>query len=94
MKILKWILVFILIVVVILLSIAFITHNPTIVEVNLLLMTLPKAKLAVWLIVFFVLGGVMGVLVSSALLVKEKAARLRVEKRLQTTSKLITGQTR
>lgn len=93
MRILKAILLFIIAVLVFMVSLAFITHNQTPVTVDLLLIRLPEATLAIWLISFFVLGGLVGLIVSSLLILREKQARIRVEKRLRTTSKLITGHT-
>lgn len=93
MRFLKAIFFLIIAILVFMLSLAFITHNQTAVSVDLLLMQLPEAPIATWLIVFFVLGGVFGLIASSLLIFREKQARVRVEKRLRTTSKLITGHT-
>lgn len=93
MRFLKAIFFLIIAILVFMLSLAFITHNQTAVSVDLLLMRLPEAPIATWLIVFFVLGGVFGLIASSLLIFREKQARIRVEKRLRTTSKLITGHT-
>ena len=91
MRILKTIFLVIMAVLVFVLSLAFITHNQTPISVNFLWAQLPELAVSSWLIIFFVAGGLFGLGVSSLLLLKEKQARLRVEKRLRTTSKLITG---
>ena len=72
---------------------AFITRNPTMVEVDLLFKQLPAMAISHSLIGFFISGGLLGLLVSSWLLFKERRARLSAEKRLRTTSQLITGET-
>ncbi len=78
---------------VLLFGLAFIVHNQAMVSVDLLFIRLPEWNLSLWLIVFFVAGGVSGLTLSATLILKEKSARIRVEKRLRTTSKLITGHT-
>ncbi|HAB55018.1 MAG TPA: hypothetical protein DCE61_01220 [Cellvibrionales bacterium] len=93
MGILKTIFLVIMAILVFVLSLAFITHNQTPIGINLLWTQLPELAVSSWLIIFFVAGGLVGLAVSSLMLIKEKQARLRVEKRLRTTSKLITGQT-
>ncbi len=93
MRFLKTLLIIIISLLVLALSFAFVAHNQTLVSVDLLFMRLPEASLSTWLIVFFVAGGLVGLCVSSALILREKQARMRVEKRLRTTSKLITGHT-
>ena len=93
MRFLKAILFFIIAILVFMVSLAFITHNSTAVTVNLLFIRLPELSLAIYLIIFFVLGGLVGLMFSSLLILREKQARIQVEKRLSTTSKLITGHT-
>ena len=93
MRILKTIFLVIMAILVFVLSLAFITYNQTPIGINLLWTQLPELAVSSWLIIFFVVGGLFGLAVSSLMLIKEKQARLRVEKRLRTTSKLMTGQT-
>ena len=76
---------------VVLLGLAFVTHNQTIVSVDLLFGSVNEAQLGVWLIGFFIMGGILGLLASSALLIREKAARVRLEKRMRKSSKIIAG---
>ncbi len=94
MRIIKFIIFFVLAVSVLFFSFAFITHNRTPVEVNLLIVQLPPLSLSSWLIGFFIVGGLLGLMAGSLIIAKEKQARIRVERRLQTTSKLITGETK
>tara|TARA_B100000768_G_scaffold130706_1_gene121358 strand:+ start:270 stop:554 length:285 start_codon:yes stop_codon:yes gene_type:complete len=94
MRIFKTLLVIILVSIIVLLCAAFITRNPTVVGVDLLFKQLPPMAISHSFIGFFISGGLLGLLVSSWLLFKERRARLNAEKRLRTTSQLITGETR
>jgi uncharacterized integral membrane protein len=93
MRIVKTLLLVILVSATVLLCAAFITRNPAVVEVDLLFKQLPAMAISHSLIGFFISGGLLGLLVSSWLLFKERRARLSAEKRLRTTSQLITGET-
>ena len=93
MRIVKTLLLVIVVITIVLLCAAFITRNPTVVEVDLLFKQLPAMAMAHSLIGFFISGGLFGLLVSSWLVFKERRARLSAEKRLRTTSQLITGET-
>lgn len=93
MRIVKFLLLIIAVSFVVLLCAAFITRNPTVIEVDILFKQLPAMAISHSLIGFFISGGVLGLLVSSGLLFKERRARLSAEKRLRTTSHLITGET-
>ena len=93
MRIVKTLLLVIVVITIVLLCAAFITRNPTVVEVDLLFKQLPAMAMAHSLIGFFISGGLLGLLVSSWLVFKERRARLSAEKRLRTTSQLITGET-
>ena len=93
MRIVKTLLLVIVVSATVLLCAAFITRNPAVVEVDLLFKQLPAMAIPHSLIGFFISGGLLGLLVSSWLLFKERRARLSAEKRLRTTSQLITGET-
>ena len=93
MRIVKTLLLVLVVITIVLLCAAFITRNPTVVEVDLLFKQLPAMAMAHSLIGFFISGGLLGLLVSSWLVFKERRARLSAEKRLRTTSQLITGET-
>ena len=93
MRIVKTLLLVLVVITIVLLCAAFITRNPTVVEVDLLFKQLPAMAMAHSLIGFFISGGLFGLLVSSWLVFKERRARLSAEKRLRTTSQLITGET-
>jgi len=91
MRLIKGLFVLLCLLVVVLLGLAFITHNQTVVKVDLLFFAINDVKLGIWLTLFFVFGGILGLLASSALLVKEKAARVRLERRMRKSSKIIAG---
>lgn len=91
MRVIKTLLLFAVLIILALIGLAFITHNQLLVTVNLLLVESIEAPIYLWLIGFFIMGGLFGLLFSSLLILKEKTARLQLERRLQNTSKLITG---
>lgn len=72
-------------------AMAFITHNQGSASVDLLFADPIEASLATWLIVFFAAGALLGLFASSLLLLTERARRKRTEKRMQNTSKLLSG---
>ncbi len=74
-----------------LLCFAFVEHNKSVVSLDLLLVQFEAKPLSLWLVVFFLTGALSGLVASSLLLLRERAARSRVEKKLRTTSKLLTG---
>tara|TARA_S200000501_G_scaffold83340_2_gene75522 strand:+ start:1962 stop:2246 length:285 start_codon:yes stop_codon:yes gene_type:complete len=92
MRIVKSLFLIIVVSTIVLLCAAFIARNPTIIEVDLLIKQLPAMAISYSLIGFFISGGLLGLLVSSWLLFKERRARISAEKRLRTTSQLITGE--
>ena len=73
------------------LALAFIVHNPSELTIDVLFGEEINAPVYLWLIGCFVLGGLFGLIVSSVLIAKERAARLRAERRLESTSKMISG---
>jgi len=94
MSVLKAVVSLFFVAIVALFSLTFISHNPAQIAVDLLLFQLPPARVAIWLLVFFIAGCLLGCLAFFVLWLKERVARRRVEKRLQTTSQLITGDIR
>jgi len=91
MRIIKFAIGLVLALLVVLLGLAFITHNQQLVTVNLLAINAIEAPVYLWVIGSFAIGGLLGLFFSGFLILKEKAARQRLEKRLQNTSKLIAG---
>lgn len=67
---------------IIVIAVLFTVHNETPVSVDLVFMTLPEASLAVWLTIVFVLGAVIGVLISSSTILVLRTRLKRAEKKL------------
>lgn len=91
MRVIRFLLLLAFVLVFIFLALAFITHNQTLVSVNLLFVPVFEAQLAIWLIGFFIAGSACGLLASMLVIIKEKTVRRRMERRMQQTSKMISG---
>ena len=91
MQLLKNIFLFLLFILFSLFAFVFITRNTNQVAIDFLFYKTPYIPFSLWLILFFILGGILGVLTSLYLLIKERRLRKQIEKRLKTTSELITG---
>ncbi|MBT8138375.1 MAG: DUF1049 domain-containing protein [Gammaproteobacteria bacterium] len=91
MRILKTLLLLAIILVFAFFSLAFITHNQGNAVIDLLFIPPIEARLASWLIGFFVVGVVLGLFASTLMLLAERTRRKRTEKRMQNTSKLLSG---
>lgn len=91
MRFLKLLIGLIVVVIVAFLALAFITHNQAVASVNWLIWEPITAPVYAWLIGVFVLGGLLGLLFSSFLIAKERSARRRAERRLESTSKMMSG---
>ncbi len=87
MRFLKMIIVFLLSVVILMVGIMFTIHNTEKVSIDLVFLTLPEASLSLWLIAAFVLGGVLGFLLSSVAVVSLKARLMGSRRKVNATSK-------
>lgn len=87
MRFLKMIIVFLLSVVILMVGIMFTIHNTEKVSIDLVFLTLPEASLSLWLIAAFVLGGVLGFLLSSIAVVSLKARLMGSRRKVNATSK-------
>lgn len=87
MRFLKMIIVFLLSVVILMVGIMFTIHNTEKVSIDLVFLTLPEASLSLWLIAAFVLGGVLGFLLSSVAVVSLKARLMGSRRKINATSK-------
>lgn len=90
MRFLKSLLVFVGVLAVVLLGVAFLSHNQSVVVVDLLFLPALELKLGYGLAGSFIAGGFLGMLFSLPVLLKEKATRRRVERRMQNNSKIIS----
>ncbi|MGB5325133.1 MAG: lipopolysaccharide assembly protein LapA domain-containing protein [Pseudomonadales bacterium] len=91
MRIVKTLLFLVLIILFAFLALAFITHNEGSATVDLLFIAPIELRLATWLILFFVFGVTLGLLASTLMLLGERARRKRTERRMQNTTKLLSG---
>lgn len=87
-KLIFWVLLSLL---VIAFALAFMTNNATPITLDFYVFKLGELSVGIWLALAFVAGGFTGMAASSGVIFRERAARVQVEKRLRTTSKLITG---
>lgn len=90
----RWIgrvLVIIVLLLVLAFGLLFSLQNGTRVPLDLLVAQLQERPLAVWLLVAFALGGVIGMVVSSVALIRLQASRFRLRRRLETLEKELSG---
>lgn len=81
MRWLKMLLILILCLCILFTGIMFTIHNTDKVAIDLLFIALPQASLSLWLIAFFVAGGVTGVILSSLAVLGLKARLRMADKR-------------
>jgi len=72
-RLIKRIILFLVLLCVLLVGILFAIHNTTPVTIDLIFLTLPQASLSLWLLGAFVIGGVLGVVLSSFIIFSLKA---------------------
>lgn len=90
----RWIwrvLVIVVLLLVLLFGLLFSLQNGTRVPLDLLVAQLQERPLAVWLVLAFVIGGVIGMLVSSLALFRLQASRFRLRRRLESLEKELSG---
>ncbi len=69
MRWLKMLIVLILCLIILFVGIMFTLHNTDKVAIDLIVLQLPEASLSLWLIAFFVVGGILGTLLSTLAIV-------------------------
>lgn len=87
MRWIRRVLVTIILLLVLAFGLLFSLQNAANVPLDLLVAQLEARPLAVWLLLGFALGGVLGLLVGSVALVKLQASRFRLRRRLETCEK-------
>ena len=90
MRFFKGLLTLLGLLIVVALAVAFVSHNDTEITVDLLFVPLLQSKQAYWLLGFFITGGLAGMLCTLPSLLREKSARARIERRMQSNSKIIS----
>ncbi len=91
MRILKYVISLFLVVLLFLLCAAFLTSNSVEVQVDILFIPVFDVRLGIILTAFFIVGGLLGMLASALTIVRLRAEKGRLQRRLQNTSKLISG---
>jgi len=87
MRWLKRLAVMLVLLLVLALGLLFSLQNAATIQVDLLLYQTTARPLAVWLLLAFVLGGVIGMVVGSVALVRVQAGRLRLRRQLDSCEK-------
>ncbi|NQZ33331.1 MAG: DUF1049 domain-containing protein [Oceanospirillaceae bacterium] len=87
MRWLKMLLVLTVCILVGLAGIMFTIHNTTKISIDLIFLQLPEASLSLWLIAFFVLGGLLGSLLSSLAVLGLKTKLNLSRRKVQAVSK-------
>ncbi len=85
MRFLKRLIIVLLMLCVLLLGIMFTIHNMTPVTIDLIFFTLPEASLSLWILGAFALGGFVGVVLSSVMLMSLKTRLYYLNKKIAST---------
>lgn len=85
MRFLKRLIVVVLVLLVLLAGILFTLHNMTPVNIDLIFFTLPQASLSLWLLGAFAVGGFLGVLLSSVVVLSLKTRLYYLNKKMVST---------
>ena len=85
MRFLKRLIVVLLALSVLLVGILFTLHNMTPVTIDMIFITLPEASLSLWLLGAFALGGFVGVILSSVMLMSLKTRLYYLNKKVTST---------
>lgn len=86
----RWLKMFILLLVCVLVALVgvmFTIHNTEKIAIDLVFLKLPEASLSLWLIAFFVLGGVSGFLLSGFAIVALKTRLMSSRRKVASTTK-------
>lgn len=87
MRWLKMLVVLVVCILVGFVGIMFTIHNTTKISIDLIFLQLPEASLSLWLIAFFVLGGLLGSLLSSLAVLGLKTKLNLTRRKVQAVSK-------
>ena len=83
MSLIRRIIIVVFMLVILLVGILFSSHNNQMVVIDFLVYKTPEFYLSFWLITSFALGGLIGVLASSATIIRLKAGRKRSDKNVK-----------
>lgn len=82
MQILKRLLAIVLLIAVLVLGVLFSIQNTVTAPLDLLILQLPEQRVALWVLLAFALGGVVGMLVSSAAIIRLKSRTVLLQRKL------------
>jgi putative membrane protein len=88
-RFIKRLVVFLVLVLVLIFGMLFAVQNTATVPVDLLLVQFSEQRISVWLLLAFALGGVIGVVVSSAAIIRLKSQLLLVQRKLGKQDKVL-----
>lgn len=87
MRLLRRILMFLLLCLMVAVGVLFAVQNPEPVPLDLLLLQLPERSVALWVLLGFAIGGVIGMLTSLGMILRLRASLLRANRRLSAAGK-------
>ncbi len=87
MRWLKMLLLLVLCIVIAFVGIMFTIHNTEKVSIDLIFLQLPEASLSLWLIAFFVVGGISGTVLSTFAIISLRAKLNLSRRKVQSVSK-------
>ena len=85
-------LIALLVIFVLLVGLIFSLNNQIQVSLNFLFFRTPALGVAFWIIIAFVIGGLLGILLTSAIVMRQSLTRRRLERRLGKTEKALERQ--
>lgn len=91
MRWLKMLLLLVLCIVIAFVGIMFTIHNTEKVSIDLIFLQLPEASLSLWLIAFFVVGGISGTVLSTFAIISLRAKLNLSRRKVQSVSKELAG---
>lgn len=89
MRFFKRLLAFLLLVLVLAFGVLFTVQNTDKTPLDLLLVQLPEQRVSLWVLLAFALGGLAGLLISSAALIRLKSRNLLLQRRLDKHDKAL-----
>ena len=91
MRVLQRLLVTVLLIVVLAFGVLFSIQNTDKAALDLLIIQLPEQQVSLWVLLAFVVGGMVGLLVSSAAIIRLKSQSLLLQRRLDKREKELSS---
>lgn len=89
MRFLKRLIAFLLLALVLIFGMLFAVQNTSTVPLDLLIVQFEEQRVSIWLLLAFVLGGLIGVLVSSVAIVRLKSQLMLLNRKLEKSEKAL-----